>query len=76
MKTLVAGLLLIAAAAVAATIIIGAVLPRLVENQILAALAEAGVTDAELTVEAVGWRQASITDVRIGDGLTIARKLP
>ena len=68
MKALVAGLVMIAVAVAAAL----AVLPRLVENHILAALADAGVRHAELTVETVGWREASITDIRIGDGLTIA----
>lgn len=68
MRTPVAGLVLIGLAVVAAI----AALPRLVENQILAALADAGVTDAELTVATIDWREASITDIRIGDGLTIA----
>ena len=67
MKVLIAGLILVAAALAAI-----AALPRLAENRILHALAEAGVTDARLTVESVGWREASITDVRIGDGLSIA----
>ena len=53
MKVLVAGLILIAAALAAI-----ATLPRLAENRILHALAEAGVTDARLTVESVGWREA------------------
>ena len=68
MKTLVAAFALIATAILAAYI----ALPHLAENRIRAALAKAGFGDAELTVESIGWRQASIINVRIGDGLTIA----
>ena len=68
MKTLIAAFALIATAILAAYI----ALPHLAENRIRAALAKAGFGDAELTVETIGWRQASIIDVRIGDGLTIA----
>ena len=68
MKRLVAGLALLAVAAAAAV----AALPRVAENRILAALGDAGVTDADLTVETIGWRQATVVDLRLGDDLEIA----
>ena len=72
MKVLAAVFTFLMTAVFAAAFFVVVALPRLVENKLLAALADTGVGDAELTVERVGWRQASIVDLRIGDGLTIA----
>ena len=63
MKTLVAALAVIMAAVLAAAYV---ALPQYIETRLRAA------SGAELTVERVGWREASIIDVRLGDGLTIA----
>ena len=48
-------------------------LPSLVEIRALAILGRAGVDDAALVVESVGWRETVVSGVRIADALSIDR---
>ena len=48
-------------------------LPTVVENRALAFLDQAGIDDAALVVESVGWRETVVSGIRISDGLSIDR---